>query len=204
MVDHEASTSSWHLLYLAGAIAAFIVLIEPLPTPAVNQHAVKLVHVWIFSLNPQSWSPSYYVGYVLVNAHILLTVLLVAALYFGFTKRPWLSALLFAFSAFDPRAALIAFPVLLWFNRQKILQFAASSAAFILATNLPFFFYHDIGLTFLRAETSGKIISQMYPYDWIPLYAIVTLTVLEIVGSNQNSKNHSLFNLKEKLRIKKD
>ena len=166
---------------VAGAIAAFIVLIEPLPTPAVNQHAVKLVHVWIFSLNPQSWSPSYYVGYVLVNAHILLTVLLVAALYFGFTKRPWLSALLFAFSAFDPRAALIAFPVLLWFNRQKILQFAASSAAFILATNLPFFFYYGVGFTFLHTEMSGYVVSQMFAYDWIPIYAVAALSIVEIV-----------------------
>jgi hypothetical protein len=134
---------------------------------------------------------------------VLQTTFLVGALYFGFTKKPWLSALLFSLGVFDPRAAIVALPLLLWYNRKQILPFLGGVAAFLAITNLPFFFYHDIGLTFLRAETSGKIISQMYPYDWIPLYAIVTLTVLEIIGSNQNSKNYSLFSFKRKIENQK-
>lgn len=106
-----------------GAVAAIIILIEPLPTPPIDQAALNLLHYRFFSLNPQSFAPSYYVGYVLANAHILQTILLVGALYFGFAKKPWLSALLFAFGSFDPRASLLALPLLLWYNRQKILQF---------------------------------------------------------------------------------
>jgi hypothetical protein len=170
------------------AIAAIIILIEPLPTPPINQGALNLLQYRFFSLNPQSFSPVYYAGYVLANAHILQTILLVGALYFGFTKRPWFSALLFAFGSFDPRAALLALPLLLWYNRKRILPFIAGAASFLAITNLPFFFYYNIGFSFLRSETSGSIISQMYPYDWLPIYAIVTLTILEIINAPETQK----------------
>ncbi|HYA78578.1 MAG TPA: hypothetical protein VEF91_07675, partial [Verrucomicrobiae bacterium] len=146
----------------------------PLPSPMINSAT-------IVSLNIKSFAPTYYLGYALANGHILQTVLLVGALYLGFAKKPWLSALLFAFGVFDPRAALLALPLLLWYNRQKIIQFSAATATFLLATNLPFFFYYGIGMAFLRTEVNGNIVSQMYQYDWIPLYAVAALTIVEIV-----------------------
>ena len=156
------------------AVAAVIVLIDPLPSPMINSAAVV-------SLNIGSFAPSYFLGYALANAHVLQTVLLVGALYFGFAKKPLLSALMFTFGAFDPRVALLALPLLLWYNRQKIIQFSAATATFLLATNLPFFFYYGIGMAFLRTEVNGNIVSQMYQYDWIPLYAVAALTIVEIV-----------------------
>jgi hypothetical protein len=164
-----------------GSIAAVIVLIDPLPSPSVSHSALSFLHTRVASLNAQSFSPSYYSGYMLGNAHVLQTVLLVGALYFGFARKPWLSALLLAFGSFDPRGALIALPLLLWYNRHLIVKFATGAAAFLAATNLPFFFYYGIGFTFLRAEVSGNIVSQMYPYDWIPIYSIAALTIIEII-----------------------
>ncbi|MGD0646265.1 MAG: hypothetical protein ABSA75_15340 [Candidatus Bathyarchaeia archaeon] len=180
------------------AVAAIIILIEPLPTPPIEQSAVSFLHNQFFSLNPQSFAPSYAVGYVVVNAHILQTILIVGALYLGFSKRPWLSALLFAFGSFDPRAALFALPLLLWYNRQTIRQFIVGMVAFLLATNLPFFFYYGIGFTFLRTEISGNIISQMYQYDWIPLYSIAILSIVEIITSDRNAKTPFSFPLTRK------
>jgi hypothetical protein len=163
-----------------GAITAVLVMIDPLPSLMTNSAGV--------TLNLGSFVPSYLLGYALVNAHILQTVLLVGALYFGYTKKPWLSALMLAFGILDPRAALLAFPLLLWYNRQKLLQFIVGSAAFIAITNLPFFFYYGIGFSFLKAEVNGNIISQMYPYDWIPLYAVATLTIVEIITAIQHKR----------------
>ena len=177
-----------------GATAAIIILIDPLPSLLTNSANA-------FILNVQSFSPSYYLGYVLANAHILQTVLLIGALYFGFTKKPWLSALLFAFGAFDPRGALLALPLLLWYNRQKLLQFIGSTVTFLLATNLPFFFYYGIGFAFLNEEVNGNIVSQMYQYDWIPLYAVAALTIIEIITViHRNPKMHFNFPLKLKDR----
>ena len=166
---------------ILGAIAAAIILIEPLPTPSVNYPPAPLTHIWIFSINSQSFAPAYYCGYVFVNAHILQTVLLVGALYLGFAKKPWLSALLFTFGLLDPRAAIAALPLLLWYNRQEIRQFIIATTAFVLATNLPFFFYFGIGSTFLRMEMNSNVILQSYAYDWIPIYGVVALTIVEII-----------------------
>ena len=170
------------------AIAAVIILIEPFPTPPINQDAFNLFQSRFFSLNPQSFSPTYYSGYVLGNAHVLQVILLVGALYFGFTKRPWFSALLFTFGSFDPRAALLVLPLLLWYNRKRMLPFIVGAASFLAITNLPFFFYYGIGFSFLRSETSGSIITLMYPYDWLPIYAVVALTILEIINAPETQK----------------
>lgn len=173
-----------------GAIAAVIILITPLPTPASNIPFTEQLHLWIFDINAQCFAPAYYCGYVYVNAHILQTVLLIGALYFASIKKPWLSALLFTFGLLDPRAALVAVPLLLWYNRQKIRQFLLATVALVLVTNLPFFFYYDVGLTFLRMGMSADIVSQSYAYDWIPIYGVAVLTIIEIITViNRKRKN---------------
>jgi len=163
-----------------GAVAAVIILIQPLPTPSINSPPAPLINLGLFSVNSQAFAPGYYCGYLFVNAHILQAVLLLGALYLGFAKKPWLSALLFAFALLDPRAAIVALPLLLWYNRQKIRHFLIATAIFVLATNLPFFLYYNIGSTFLRTVMNTYIISQSYAYDWIPIYGVVALTIVEI------------------------
>jgi len=190
-----------------GIIAAVIVLVDPLLfAPSASYSSAETLHSRMLCLHIQTFSPSYYCGYILANAHILQTVLLVGAVYFGFAKKPWLSALLFAFGSFDPRGALVAVPLLLWYNRHSLWKFIAGSAAFLLATNLPFFFYYGAGFAFLKTETNASIVSQMYLYDWLPLYAIASLTMLEIITVLYNRKIHFSFplNLKtEKLENQK-
>ena len=190
-------------LFLA-IIVAVIVLVDPLLfSPSASYSSAESFHSRMIALHIQTFSPSYFCGYVLANAHILQTVLLVGAVYFGFAKKPWLSALLFAFGSFDPRAALLALPLLLWYNRHSIWAFIAGSAVFLAATNLPFFFYYGVGIAFLKTETNASTVSQMYLYDWIPLYAITSLTMLEIITilyNRKSTKNGEFKALSTKLR----
>ena len=178
---------------ILSSVAAVIVLIEPLPSLFSTSPDSTMLLSRITSLNAQFFSPSYFCGYMLGNAHILQVVLLVGALYFGFTKKPWLSALLFAVGAFDPRAALLALPLLLWYNRHSLLKFVAGAAGFLAATNLPFFFYYGIGFTFLHAEVNSRIAGQMYPYDWIPMYSIAALTIIEAITVLRDKKINLSF-----------
>jgi len=180
------------------AVASVIVLIEPLPAFSLSDTTLNLLGVRVGSLNAQSFSPSYFSGYMMGNAHVLQTTLLVAALYFGYTKKPWLSALLFTFGAFDPRAALLALPLLIWYNRQVLTRFAAGTAIFLTASNVPFFFYHGIGFNFLHAELSGNIPYQMYPYDWIPIYSMIILTIIEAVTVLSSRGIHLRFQFTQK------
>src|ERR1035437_5652235 len=140
-----------------------------------------------------AFQPGYYWGYAQANAHIIQTCLIVGALYFGFSKKPWLSALLFAIAAFDPRIALFALPLLLWYNRQKLLKFGVGAVAFLVALNLPFFFYYNIGLNFLQTEVNGDIASQIYSYDLIPMFAVATLTILEVITIIDRKTNFSFL-----------
>ena len=139
---------------LAGAIAAVLVLV--------------------------AIAPGYYWGYAQANAHIIQTTLIVGAIYFAFSKKPLISALLLAVASFDPRITLLAFPLLLWYNKQKLVKFVTGTIAFLGAFNLPFFFYQNIGMSFLHQEVTGSIITQVYPYDLVPFFAVITLTFLEV------------------------
>ncbi len=176
----------------AGVAAAVIVLVDPiLIAPSASYSITGFLHYRMLSLHVQTFSPSYYCGYLLANAHILQTVLLVGAIYFGFAKKPWLSALLFAFGVFDPRVALFALPLLLWYNRGSLWKFVGGSAVFLVATNLPFFFYNGVGFSFLSTELNAATVSHMYLYDWIPLYSIGALSMLELVTVLYNRKPRS-------------
>jgi hypothetical protein len=124
---------------------------------------------------------AFYWGYAMANAHVIQTALMIGALYFAFSKRPWLSALLLSVASFDPRSTLLALPLLLYYNRQTMPKFLLGTITFIAALNLPFFFYYNIGFSFLREEVNGNIVSQIYTYDLIPMIAIITLTVLEAI-----------------------
>jgi hypothetical protein len=138
-----------------------------------------------------AFQPGYYWGYAQANAHIIQTSLIAGALYFGFSKKPLLSALLLAIGMFDPRIGLLALPPLLWYNRQKLLKFVVSAITFIAVLNVPFFFYNNIGLSFLHEEVKGSIISQIYSYDLIPIIAVVTLTILEAITIIDERTNFS-------------
>jgi len=167
-----------------GCIAAVIILLLPIPN--------------VLNLDAQAIFPSYYWGYALANGHVIQGTLIVAALYFGFTKKPWLSALFVAISSFDPRVTLLAIPILLWYNRGRLRKFLSGSVAFIAAFNLPFFFYNNIGFTFLEKRVKGDVVSAMYAYDWLPLAAVATLTVVELVTFVAVKRGYSFSNIRKK------
>lgn len=185
---------------IPASIVAEIVMVNPLLFPLILSPSggyglTDFLHWRIFSLHVQTISPCYYCGYVLANAHILQNTLLVGALYFGFAKKPWLSALLFALGSFDPRASLFALPLLLWYNRQVIRKFIAGSATFFVAANLPFFFYYNVGFALLQTQCNVSVVSTFFLYDWIPLYSIAALTILEVITALCNRKIHFKFPL---------
>lgn len=183
----------------AAVTVSVIVLVDPLLiAPSASYNWENFLHYRMLSLHVQTFSPSYYCGYILANAHILQTVLLVGALYFGFARKPWVSALLFALGAFDPRSALFALPLLLWYNRAALWRFIGESAAFLAATNLPFFLYSGVGFAFLRTEWNGSVASQMYLYDWIPIYSVAALTILEAATVLNNRRTRSFGKFADK------
>ena len=161
-------------------LVSIVVIIDPLPSLPLNQASLDSLHYRFTSLNPQTFSLSYYGGYVCGNAHVMQSVFLIGAMYFGLIRKPWLSGLMFAIGVFDPRFALLALPLILWYNRKTLLRFVAGSAVFLSIMNLPFFFYYGIGFELLNANANGFVLSQMYSYDWIPFYTVLALSLVEV------------------------
>jgi hypothetical protein len=124
---------------------------------------------------------SYYIGWCNGNAHILQVILLVGAIYFALYKKPWLCSLLFSFGMFDPRAGIVAIPLLLLYNyrNNKLEHFLFSSFVFISITNVSFLFYNGVYQSFLDSTFNIFTIIQWYPYDWLPIYSILALSMIE-------------------------
>jgi hypothetical protein len=183
---------------IASSVVAVIIIANPiLFLPSVKYSVTSFLHWRIVSLNLQTISPSYYCGYILANAHILQNTLLVGALYFGFAKKPWLSALMLTFGILDPRSALFALPLLLWYNRNDILKFILGSAVFIGATNIPFFFYHGIGFALFQSNFRPAVnLAEMILYDWIPFCSVSALMILEVATALYNRRTRLNFPLK--------
>ncbi len=184
-LNYQNALNAFDILQFASIFAlAFFVYIIVKDKHIVLGSAAALVVLLV----PWPLFPAYYWGYEMANAHVIQNTLIVGALYFGFNRKPWVSAFLLAVASFDPRAVLLALPLLVWYNRQKLSKFAVGTVGFIAALNLPFFFYHNIGLTFLQKQVNGYVVSQMYTYDWIPFLSVAALTIIEAVNYFQLKK----------------
>jgi hypothetical protein len=181
-------------LFLSVAVVLIVLLQPILISPSIGYDDLNFLHYRIISLDVQTISPSYLCGYTLANAHVLQNTLLVGAIYFAYIKKPLISALLLTFAAFDPRVALVALPLLLWYNRESLVKFVGGTAVMLLATNLPIFLYGGVGESFLSMVVHASVVSQMYLYEYIPLYAIGALTLLELVTeiSKRRIKNRKV------------
>ena len=171
---------------LLSSIAVIVILLAPVA----------------LSFDAKNLFQGYYWGYTMANAHILQTALIVGALYFAYTKKPWLCAFMVATACFDPRIVLLALPLLIWYSRAALPKTILASIGFIVAFNAPFFFYQNIGQTFLQTQVHGNIITQMYAYNWVPMLAVITLTLIEVLSlikrglaNNHTNKATSKYSL---------
>lgn len=164
------------------SIVLFIALFQPLPHLNPFNGELKLVS----GLFPHPNFPflflsnSYYWNYVDGNSKVFLTFLLISALYFGKIRKVFLSGLIFGFALFDPRFAIITLPLILYFNKAKILTFLAGTVISFSITNIPLFLYQDIGIQFLRATLNYGIVTPLYAYAWIPLFTILATSLAYI------------------------
>lgn len=155
------------------SIISAIVLLQPLPFIIGGGESSFMVGGALYV--------SYRMAWVNANAHILQTFLIVGAIFFlVYNYRPFISALLFSFGWLDPRMGLLALPVLVWFSLRirKSKRFIFYSILLILLENLPFFFYGNIGQSFIALNLNIDIGSRTYAYEWIPIYSIMSLSAI--------------------------
>jgi Glycosyltransferase family 87 len=140
------------------------------------------------------FSAAYYWQWGEGQAKVLVTFLLVLALYLAKHGRPRLAGVACALAAFDPRFLVLAVPLLASYSRGKWTQLAAVFAVVFAVLNLPLL-SSGVSGGMVQMLESGGALTLPFPYSWIPLVAVLSLTVVDwrfIRGSFSPLQEHSM------------
>jgi hypothetical protein len=142
-------------------VVAIVVLLQPLP-----------LFNW-------GLSASYYWQWAEGQSKVLETFLILLSLYLGKSDRPFVSGVVLALSAFDPRFALAALPLFVMYNRARLREALLASAAVFLFTNAALLF-PGVGSGFVTMLISVGLSTPIYYYALIPLLTILSITVVNL------------------------
>ena len=153
----------YRLLEKKHPIAAFSILVAVLLLP--------------YPMPGRGLSVSYFMSWAEGQAKILLTFLLLLSFYFGYSGRAHLSGVIFALGAFDPRFTVLALPLFLFYNKNKlrnaivpmIIAFAGLNALVL----YPGTFQGLVNMVLGSGTTT-----PLYTPAWIPAVMIVCLIVV--------------------------
>jgi hypothetical protein len=145
----------------AVALAIFaLVLVMPYPQPG------------------NGLSTSYFMSWAEGQAKILLLFLLLLSFYLGSKGKPVFSGVIFAFSAFDPRFALLGLPLFLFYNQGKLKTALLTMVGVLLISNIAMF-YPGVLQGFSSLAFGGGYSESFYTPSWIPLTALLCLMAVD-------------------------
>jgi hypothetical protein len=159
----------------ATLIVAVLVLLQPLPLPN-----------WGFSV-------TYYWQWAEGQAKVLETFLLLLSFYLGSVGKPRLSGVALALSAFDPRFAIVALPLFVMYNKDRILASVTALVGALVVSNV-MLLYPSLGAEFLEMSSGSGMTTPLYPYALIPLLTVISISVVnwkEIVAAFRALLSHS-------------
>jgi hypothetical protein len=147
-------------LWLTVAVAV-IVLLQPFPLP---HWGISASYFW-------QWGEG--------QAKVFETFLFLLAFYLGDSGRPYLSGIVFAFAAFDPRFALLSLPLFVWYNRKKLRASVGSMLITLVVSNLALL-YPGTGSSFLNMAIGPGASTPLYYYAYIPLLTLLCLIIINL------------------------
>ena len=105
------------------------------------------------------------------------TLLLSLSFYLAKTGRASWSGLALGLAFFDPRFAVVALPLLLTYNKRRIMPAIRVLLGTLALSNLPLL-YPGIGSSFIKMVFSTGITTAFSPYAFIPLAEVVFLSFI--------------------------
>ena len=123
-------------------------------------------------------SAAYYWQWGEGQAKVLVTFLLVLMLFLAKYRRPKLAGVAGALASFDPRFLVLAVPLLAAYSKGRWTQAAGAFAIAFVLLNLPLF-SPAVAEGMVKMLESGGALTLPFPYSWIPLVAIVSLTIAD-------------------------
>jgi hypothetical protein len=143
-------------------------------------------------------SVSYFMSWAEGQAKILLSFLLLLSFYLGYKGRSVLSGVVFALGAFDPRFAVLALPLFLFYNKNKLRNALGTMLIAFVGLNVIIFYPGTaqglVGMVFGSGATT-----PLYTPAWIPTIMLVSLLAInakEMVEALKNSLRTFRANLK--------
>lgn len=163
--------------------------------------AILIVAIIVFVPFPlPHWGPiaTYFWQWAEGQAKVFETFLFLLAFYLGTRGKPFLSGITFAFAAFDPRFALLALPLFLFYNKSNLRPAIATAVAITLLANV-WLFYPSTGAGFVNMVFGVGLNTALYAYAFIPLFTLVALMVVN-AREMAEAVSHSSLNGKTKSR----
>jgi hypothetical protein len=166
---------------------AFLVLIAYLLYKIVEKENVAIIGIVSvialllpFSTVP-SWgvSEAYFWQWAEGQSKVLELALILLSFYFGLKKKPIISGVFYGLSFFDPRFSLVALPLFVTLNRGTISKAGAITIITLLVTNLPMMALPYVASGFFHMLGIGGTTTPFYPYSYIPLLAVVALSLVK-------------------------
>jgi hypothetical protein len=156
-------------------IVAVLVLLQPSPLPN-----------WSFSV-------TYYWQWAEGQAKVFETFLLLLSFYLGSVGKPRLSGVALALSAFDPRFAIVALPLFVTYNKDRILVSLTTLVGALVVSNITLL-YPSLGASFLTMSSGSGLTTPLYAYALIPLLTVLSISIVngkEIVAAFRALLPHS-------------
>jgi hypothetical protein len=124
------------------------------------------------------WGPlaTYFWQWAEGQAKVFETFLFLLSFYLGFKEKPYASAVVFAFAAFDPRFGLLGLPLFLFYNKNKIMPALKTAFVVLIMSNL-ILLYPLTGMAFLSMVFDRGLTTTLYAYAYIPLFTLTAVTL---------------------------
>lgn len=145
---------------LTAALVETAVLIAPSPFPGWG---ISAAYYW-------QWGEG--------QAKVLITFLLVLAFFLAKHGHPRLAGVACALASFDPRFLVLAVPLMAAYTKGRWRQVASSFVPLFALLNSPLILPGVAG-GMVRMLEAGGALTLPFPYSWIPIVAVASLTLSE-------------------------
>jgi hypothetical protein len=149
--------------------------------PAVALVVLVAVLLLPYPMPGRGLSVSYFMSWAEGQAKILVAFLLLLSFYLGHKSKPGMSGVAFALGAFDPRFAVLALPLFVFYNKGSLRRAGAAMVIGLVALNAVVFYPGTAG-GFIGMVFGTGTTTPLYTPAWIPA---IMLACLYIVNAKQ-------------------
>jgi len=130
-----------------------------------------------YPMSGRGLSVSYFMHWAEGQAKVFLTFLLLLSFYLGYSGKPYFSGVVFSLGAFDPRFAVLALPLFLFYNKNELRASVVAMILGLVGSNIVVF-YPGTTQGFLNMISSSGVATPLYTPAWIPTFMIIALIAI--------------------------